>query len=160
VTSLPGVDHADTAAFWRRGVEAGALPEIEPVPPASAFGDSVELADELIAIVVHGPKRATCGAVAEDEADGESIPTVGTWTVATDGSGRPRAALRTTDVRIGPLSSVDDAFAWDEGEGDRSRATWLADHTDYLSRRLPALGAAFHPDVECVFQRFEVAYAE
>jgi uncharacterized protein YhfF len=80
--------------------------------------------------------------------------------IATDGQGRARAALRTTDVRVGPLSSVDDAFAWDEGEGDRTRRTWLADHEEFFERFLPTIGLAFEPDMLTVFERFEVLYGE
>jgi uncharacterized protein YhfF len=58
------------------------------------------------------------------------------------------------------LSSVDDAFAWDEGEGDRTRRTWLADHEEFFERFLPTIGLAFEPDMLTVFERFEVLYSE
>ena len=80
--------------------------------------------------------------------------------IATDGSMRPRALLETTDARIGPLSSVDEAFAWDEGEGDRTREDWLDAHTRYFSRTLPGAGLTFHPDILVVFERFTVRYQE
>jgi uncharacterized protein YhfF len=63
-------------------------------------------------------------------------------------------------VRIGPLSSVDDAFARDEGEGDHTRAYWLDAHARYFSRTLAAAGLAFHPDIPVVFERFTVRYQE
>ena len=124
------------------------------------FGDSAELADELLDLVLHGPKRATAGSVAAFEQEGEPLPTVGDLWIAADASGRPRAVLRTTEVRTGPLSTVDDAFAWDEGEGDRSRATWLKDHEAFFRRQLPTLGIEFDPDMQTVFERFEVVYVE
>ena len=71
-----------------------------------------------------------------------------------------RAVLRTAEVRVGPLTSVDDAFAWDEGEGDRTREGWLAAHQRFFGRHLPAIGAAYAPDLPTVFERFEVLYAE
>jgi uncharacterized protein YhfF len=88
------------------------------------------------------------------------VPEVGGLWIATDGSMRPRALLETTDVRIGPLSSVDDAFAWDEGEGDRTRGDWLDAHTRYFLRTLPIAGLAFHLDIPVVFERFMVRYEE
>jgi uncharacterized protein YhfF len=51
------------------------------------------------------------------EAEAEPVPTVGDRSIVTDGAMRPRAVLQVTDVRIGPLSSVDEAFAWDERRG-------------------------------------------
>jgi uncharacterized protein YhfF len=80
--------------------------------------------------------------------------------IATDGAGRARAVLRTTEVRIGPLSSVDESFAWDEGEGDRTRDGWLADHEQYFRRYLPTIGVDFNPDMTTVFERFEVLFTE
>lgn len=161
MTELPPVDRTAVEAFWARAVAAGAVEPGTPVPAdVDPFGDSVELADELIHLVVHGPKRATAGAVADYEAEGLPLPRVGDLSIATDGAGRPRAVMRTTDVRVGPLSSVDDTFAWDEGEGDRTRATWLDDHQRYFQRYLPTIGVEYRDDLPTVFQRFEVPYAE
>jgi hypothetical protein len=47
------------------------------MPLAEPFGDSVELADELIALVVDGPKRATAGSYDEYVAQGSPVPEVG-----------------------------------------------------------------------------------
>jgi uncharacterized protein YhfF len=149
------------AAFWQRGQSAGAVPADRLAPGAvEHFGDSAELADELLALVVDGPKRATAGSVAAFEREGAPLPSVGDHWVVVDGAGRPRAVLCTTDVRVGPLSSVDDAFAWDEGEGDRTRASWLADHEAYFRRELASFGLEFDPDMATVFERFAVVYTE
>jgi uncharacterized protein YhfF len=125
------------------------------------FGDTPELADELIELVVHGPKRATAGALVDYHLEGRSSPPrSGTFSIATDGSGRARAVLRTTEVRIGPLSSVDEAFAWDEGEGDRTRESWLIEHQRYFRRYLPTIGVSFDSEMATVFERFEVLFSE
>jgi uncharacterized protein YhfF len=161
VTALPPIDHEAVESFWARCLATGAVDARTPVPAdVDPFGDSVELADELIELVLHGPKRATAAAVADYEADGLPLPQVGDLAIATDGSGLPRAVLRTTEARVGPLSSVDNAFAWDEGEGDRTRAGWLADHERFFRRYLPTVGLAFSEDLPTVFQRFEVLYRE
>lgn len=154
-------DPDDVAAFWARYLRAvrSASPPSAP-PPAWCFGDTVELADELIELVVRGPKRATVASVAEYEADGEPIPAVGDLSIVADGSMRPRAVLETSEVRVGPLSSVDDRFAWDEGEGDRTRRWWLDAHTAYFTRAFAGMGLEFHPDIAVVFERFDVRYHE
>jgi uncharacterized protein YhfF len=160
-TPLPPADTDQVAEFWRRFLATGAVDPDTPLPEVvDPFGDSAELADELLDLVIHGPKRATAGAVADYEREGAPLPRPGTISIATDGASRARAVLRTTEVRIGPLSSVDDEFAWDEGEGDRTRAGWLADHERYFRRYLPTIGVDFHPDMATVFERFEVLFAE
>jgi uncharacterized protein YhfF len=162
LTPLPPIDRQQVGRFWERAIASGVVgPLTAPLPPyVEPFGDSVELADELIDLVLHGPKRATAGAVAEYERAGERIPSPGDLRIATDGSGLARAVLRLTEVRIGPLDSVDDAFAFDEGEGDRTRASWLRDHEEYFRRSLPTIGLEYRSDMATVFQRFDVLFAE
>jgi uncharacterized protein YhfF len=160
ITPVGDPNPDDVAAFWERYLRAVESAPSTSVPPAWCFGDTVELANELIELVVRGPKRATVAAVAEYEAAGDPIPAVGELAIATDGSMRPRAVLETTEVRVGPLSSVDESFAWDEGEGDRTREWWLDAHTWYFTRAFAGLGLEFHPDIAVVFERFAVRYCE
>jgi uncharacterized protein YhfF len=75
-----------------------------------------------------------------------------------DGAGRPHCVLRTVELRLGRLDSVDDAFAWDEGEDDRTRAGWLPEHERCFRRTQVARGQTWDDDLEVVFERFEVAF--
>jgi uncharacterized protein YhfF len=127
-----------------------------------AFGDSPELAGQLLELVLTGPKRATAGLVVEYEHAGDPLPVVGTLSVVLDGSGAPRCVLRTTDVRVAPLNTVDAAFAHDEGEGDRTLAWWRAARDGSTARAPPAIGIEVDRvdlwDLDCVFERFELAW--
>ena len=129
-----------------------------PLVMAFAFGDSAELADELGLLVLHGPKRATAELVQAFVAQDEPLPQVGDRCLVLGGDGRPLAIVRTTDVRVGPLWSVDGRFAWDEGEGDRTRAWWLDAHTRFFSRQCAAMGSRFSDDIGVVFERFELVW--
>jgi uncharacterized protein YhfF len=122
------------------------------------FGDSAALADELLELVLHGPKRATAGLLLDHELDGDPLPEVGGLSVVLDGRDRPRVVLRTTGVEVTPFRAVDAAFAWDEGEGDRTLASWTAGHEAYFRRSLDARGMAFDPDLPCVLERFTIAW--
>ncbi|MGE0550725.1 MAG: ASCH domain-containing protein [Kofleriaceae bacterium] len=123
-----------------------------------AFGDSPELADELVDIVIHGPKRATAGLLRDFTEGGEPMPTVGGFVVALDGKGVPRCIWRTTEVAIKPLIEVDDSFAWDEGEGDRTRADWLESHRSYFVRQAEREAFVFDDQIATVFERFAVVW--
>lgn len=124
-----------------------------------SFGDSPELIDALTALVLDGTKRATAGAVREYTAEGEDLPRVGDHWVVLDGSGRPACICRTEEARVGPLGSVDDPFAWDEGEGDRTRAAWLRDHLGYYQRVAADSGGDDEgEDLLVVFERFSVVW--
>lgn len=136
-----------------------AHPEVPDEPlVVEAFGDSPELADELIAFVVDGPKRATAGLVADFVAEGEPLPRLGSHWIACDGSGAPRAVLRSVELRLGPLSSVDAQFAWDEGEYERTLESWLDGHRRYFRRACAALGLDYSDEIELCFERFRVVW--
>lgn len=121
---------------------------------AFAFGDSAALADELAALVVAGRKRATAGLLAEYEANGTPLPVAGSWSVVLDGAGQPVAVIRIVQVTVVPFAEVDAAFAWDEGEGDLSLASWREAHRTFFSR----LGRPLTPESPVVCERFEIVY--
>jgi uncharacterized protein YhfF len=158
----PPTSPPDRPAVDRLGGEyVAAHPEraaIDDEHPAECFGDSRELADELIDLVLHGPKRATAGLVADFAAEGQLLPRIGGHWIACDGAGVPRAVLRSAELRIGPIETVDDSFAWDEGEGDRTRDDWLRGHRRYFQRTCAARGERFTEEHEVVFERFQVVW--
>lgn len=123
-----------------------------------AFGDSAEMADNLAELVVGGPKRATAGLLRDFEIGGEPMPVVGDHVVVIDGAGRPCGVWRTTEVTVKALIEVDAAFAWDEGEGDRTREDWLDGHRRYFARQAAGEGFAFDDQAQTVFERFVVVW--
>lgn len=142
--------------FWS---EASAVAGLAgPPPPAWAFGDSPEMADELLALVLAGTKTATTDALWACEAAGEPVPAVGDLSIVLDGAGVPRCLLRTTEVRIVPFDAVPTDFARDEGEGDRTLGWWRTAHEAYFRRTLPAIGRAFAGDMPVVCERFAVLH--
>ena len=145
----------ETEAFWQAYARrSGVTADYQVV----AFGDGAAMATELAELVVSGIKRATAS-LARDYADGVSpLPAVGDLVVVVDGAGAPRCIWRTTEIAIKPLSAVDDAFARDEGEGDRTRAWWLAAHRRYFGRQAARDGFAFDDTIATVFERFTVVW--
>ncbi|MDN3239694.1 ASCH domain-containing protein [Glycomyces tritici] len=65
------------------------------------------------------------------EHEGEALPKVGDRAVVIDSGERPVAVIETTEVRVVPLSAVDLEHVIDEGEGDRSIASWRANHESF-----------------------------
>jgi len=115
-----------------------------------AFGDTPELADELLAPVLAGKKTATCWAASE----GSKGVAVGKRWIVNDGQGRPRAIIETVELTRRRFKDVDEGFAHDEGEGDRSLAWWRRAHTNYFTRR-----GEFSPDMELFCERFGLVEA-
>jgi uncharacterized protein YhfF len=122
------------------------------------FGDTAAMADELVALVISGKKRATASLLQDYATGAEPVPQAGDFVVVIDGAGRPRCIWRTTEVIVKPLSDVDDAFAWDEGEGDRTRDWWLSAHRAYFSAQARREGFKMCDTIETVFERFEIVW--
>jgi uncharacterized protein YhfF len=95
-----------------------------------SFGDNRELADLLLALVLEGKKRATCWAASE----GLKGTAVGKSMVVLDSVQQPRAVLRTVELTSRRFDEVDETFAFDEGEGDRSLRYWREAHQRYFTR--------------------------
>ena len=123
-------------------------------PPAWSFGDSPELADELLALVLEGHKTATSSLRSEFGDDGEPLPSKGDLSIVLDGQGIPAALIKTVEVQIVPFSEVTENQAAAEGEGDRSVETWRADHKRFWKRQ----GEKTTDQTLIVWERFKVVY--
>ena len=156
--SMAPLDTAAAAQLWKQYVTA--------FPGASSseytverFGDSARLADELLGLVLEGRKRATATLVLEFAADGEPRPRIGGHGIVCDGGGNPRAVLRTVELKLSLFADVDEAFAFDEGEDDRSLASWRREHTRYWERRCAVLGRSWSPTEDLILlERFAVVF--
>jgi uncharacterized protein YhfF len=122
------------------------------------FGDSPEMADDLLVPVLSGLKTATCSALWEWEHEGGSIPKPGLLSVIVDGKDEPSCIIETVEVTLKNYSEVDADFARDEGEGDLSLKYWREAHKRFFTRTLPAIGKEFCEDMPLVCERFKVVW--
>lgn len=125
-----------------------------PVVGAFAFGDSPQMQDELLDFVRAGSKRAT--AAAAEDAAAWRAPAPGQHWGLLDGRGVAHFVAQTVEVTRGRLVDVTPAFAWDEGEYDRTRESWLDVHRSFFRRE----GFADPDDLDVVFERFRVVWPE
>jgi uncharacterized protein YhfF len=127
------------------------------VPPeykglsAYPFGDGPQLSDELLALVLEGKKTATCGALWQYAAEKWPLPEVGGRWIVLDGRGKPRCVVETTESSVKRFDEVDEKFAYDEGEDDRTYASWRHAHENYFTRQ-----GKFSPDMLVVCERFKL----
>lgn len=141
---------------------------LSTLPPASPYrdktcvsegwGDSPEMADELGALIVQGTKTATCSALWEWEAEGESPPETGAITIVLDGRDEPMGIIEIAEVAIRKYNEVGADFAREEGEGDLSLEYWRQAHREFFSRALREIGKEFSEDMPLVCERFRLIY--
>ena len=111
-----------------------------------SFGDSPELADELAELVLAGKKQATCWAASE----GPKTHPGKQWVVL-DGAKVPVAVIETVELTQRRFNEVDAPFAFDEGEDDRTLASWRRAHRNYFGRQ-----GTFAPDMLLYCERFRL----
>ena len=68
-----------------------------------------------------------------------------------NGSGRPVAVIETVELTQRRFDEVDEAFAFDEGEDDRTLASWRQAHRNYFGRQ-----GTFAPDMLLWCERFRL----
>ena len=139
---------------WSEFVEATG---IDGQHQAWPFADSIPaLATKLALLVRDGPKRASAGLLSEYEQGTETspVPVVGELSVILDGAGSPVCVIRTTEVAVRKFRDVDEAFAWDEGEGDRTLSWWRQAHKRYFLEQ----GTRIDEDTLMVLERFELLW--
>jgi uncharacterized protein YhfF/uncharacterized protein (DUF952 family) len=141
--------------FWRNFRARSQVSETTPYQ-AWHFGDDADLAHELAELLVRGPKRASTTLLWSVEQHPPLAPVPGAYSVVTEHDATPRAVIRTTRIDVCAFDAVEAAFAWEEGEGERTLAAWRADHEEYFSRECERLGRTFTPDAPVVLERFEL----
>ena len=125
---------------------SGDVPDAWRDLPRFAFGDNPALADELAALVVNGRKRAT--AMTPDD---PTRPNVGDRWIVLNGREQPVCVIETVELTARRFNEVDEQFAFDEGEDDRTLASWRHNHETYFRRN-----GGFAPDMELLCERFRV----
>jgi uncharacterized protein YhfF len=146
--------------FWRSYVER--LPESDrdrEYFEAFQFGAGREMANQLAQLVLDGIKTATSDLIWHMDAKGKPRWYVGDEHVVLNGSWTPVAVIRTTELEEKRFCDVDEAFARDYGEGDRTLAWWREHIFAWYAHQCRELGIEPTQEMPLLCERFEVVYA-
>ncbi|EKT62720.1 hypothetical protein OOA_06411 [Providencia burhodogranariea DSM 19968] len=113
-----------------------------------SFGDSSELADELVSLVISGRKTASCCSLKSYLSEGAIIK-IGGLNIILNGNQQPVCVIRTTSLKLVRFNDVTEEFA--KKEGDLSFENWREGHKDFFSRE-----GSFSDDMELVAEEFEL----
>lgn len=122
---------------------------------AWAFGDDP---DGLLRLVLAGTKSATASAAALYSPEDEPLPAAGEYSVILDSQGHAGCIIRTTKVTVVPYRDVSAAFAWLEGERDRSLESWRDIHRVFFTNCMRETGLTFSEDMDVVCEEFELVW--
>ncbi|HEX7436575.1 MAG TPA: ASCH domain-containing protein [Caldimonas sp.] len=125
---------------------------------AAALGHTRLLADAFAELVASGVKRGHATLLRDFEKDLEPLPQPGDHLVVLDSAGEPRAIVRTSHVEKRRFNEIDDAFAFEAGEGDLTLRWWLTAHRQDFAERAEAEGFEAHERMELVLEYFEMVW--
>lgn len=146
-----------TEAYFQQFLRATGRPETRPMYSSFYFGLDEMLAQELLALVLSGKKRATSSSLYSFFSQGEELPRPGDLSVITDFAGKPHCVMETTRITILPFSAMTYDICRREGE-DSSLASWQKGHVSFFSAEGKELGYAFTWDMPVVFEDFKAVW--
>jgi uncharacterized protein YhfF len=122
------------------------------------FGDTNELATRVGHLVSTGVKTATSALVWEMDYDGETPPQVGEIATVANGDGEPLCLIEITQVAIKPFNAIDEQFAFEYGENDRTLQQWRAESWKYFAQRCAVIRREPNETMPLVCLRFRLLY--
>jgi uncharacterized protein YhfF len=151
---------AKTDALWRAYLAS--LPQADDASrrlyEVFRIGNSPEGADTGAALIKQGLKTATSSLLWTYEATNKPLPEVGSLSIVTDSGGDPVCVIETLAVEVKAFADVDEPFAYEYGEWDRTLETWRAHCWELNAPRCHALGKVPTPEMPLVCERFAVVY--
>jgi len=154
------MSQSELESFWQKCLSSLPQTTLKPTDVYEAwhFSARPEVADELAELTRLGIKQATASLQWAYEVQGERLPEPGDFSVITDWEGHPVCLIQTDQVDIKPFNEVDEKFAFDEGEGDRSLAYWRRVHWECFSEECALIGRVPAEDMPVVCERFHLVF--
>lgn len=125
---------------------------------AWSFGDSPEMADDLVNYVLSGEKTTTSGMLLDFEHDEDPIPKEGDKAIILNGAKKPVCIIEYVKVEQKKYNEVDEEYALKEAEGFKSLDDWKVVHWAFFTRRCEVLGIEMHEEVMLVCLEFKMIY--
>ena len=148
-----------TEGFWQEFCEvSGVNPNTHY--EAWSFGNTSDMANRLLQLVLDGTKQATSSLVWEYENDSDPLPTLDIYDLVFDADEKPKAVLQRVAIRVLPFNEVDAQFAFDEGEGDRSLEYWRRVHWDFFSGVCEDIGRTPEKTMPICCVKFKLVYQQ
>jgi uncharacterized protein YhfF len=158
----PTLRTRETDRYWRQFVQS--LPPGAERPEgyydAYHFGVEKQEASEIALLVLQGIKTATGSVRWVYEVEGNARPQPSDHSIVLDSDDCPVCIIETTEVRVLPFDEVEEQFAWDGGEWDRTLASWRENYWAYIVSECARIHRTPTEKTPLVCERFRVVYRE
>lgn len=145
-------------ALWHAFIAQHPAHADTPMPPHFYFCDNEADANTCADLVVKKIKQATAPSMWWYDHNKQSLPKIGDLFIVTDWQGTAKAIIELTKLEVVPFNKVTAAFAFAEGEGDKSLAYWRKLHKAYYAREMKAVDAAFDKNILVSCEYFKTVF--
>lgn len=145
------------SAFWMEFLTVTNRDSATKYADCYHFDTTEESANELLALVLDGTKKATSSSAAFFEGHGLPLPKAGDFSIVTDWQGMPHCVVETTQVTVLPFREITFELCKREGEDD-CLESWREGHIRFFTAEGKAEGYSFSWDMPVVFEDFVVVY--
>lgn len=142
-------------SFWQAFLRTTGRPPETTYFDCFHFDRNERSANELLALVLSGQKRATASSLYAF-LSGEA-PKPGNLSIVTDWDGNPHCVIATKTVQVIPFCEMTFEICSREGE-DACLETWQAGHRRFFTQDGKEMGYEFTEDMPVIFEDFEVVY--
>jgi uncharacterized protein YhfF len=104
--------------------------------------------------------RAHASLERDFEDEGDALPRPGEHVVVLDGRGTPRAIVRLTHVERRYFNEIDDEFAFECGEGDRTLTWWLVAYRQEFAERAESQGFQVGERAVLILEYFDLVWPQ
>jgi uncharacterized protein YhfF len=145
--------------LWNRFTRQHRQYKNSSIPNHFYFCDNEHDANTCAELVVQNIKQATAPSIWWYEYHNEPMPKVGTLFIVTDWHGEAKVIIEVTKLEQIRFKDVGEAFAYTEGEGDRSLAYWRKVHRAYYTREMEKAGAHFNENILISCEYFKLIFS-
>lgn len=146
--------------FWASFLATLSQPEYANTKfyEAFAIGYDKESADDGASLILKGEKTSTSMLLWDVEVNHQPMYEVGSLHIVKDGSDQPVAVVETTELKVLPFNEVDEQFAYDYGEWDRTLAGWRKACWGFYSQQCQDLDKEASETMPLLCERFKVVF--
>jgi len=125
---------------------------------AFSIGNTVESKNEGARLIKEGIKTSTSDLLWSYERSETGAPRLGSLSILLDGAGQSICIVESVRVETKAFSEVDEQFAYDYGEWDRTLVTWREQCWHYYSNSCKAMGLEASEDMPLVCEWLKVVH--
>lgn len=153
---------AATEAFWSRLKQAvpDAGPDAGDEYRARYASGNPKFAEIIMDLILTEQKRGLFGLDLLQKAQPELAPTLGGVMMLVDYDGKPRGAVKTTDITPVPYKDITEDHLAVEGPDARTLSVWQKIHWPYWTQMLEPLGLKPSEDMIVIIEQFKLIYSE